>query len=71
MAKMLFELMYRFLQEPPMSCSYSDIATAHFDSRAENYTLKPRNTRAEVFCKNGVLKNKIHRKTPVPESLFQ
>ena len=48
---MLFELMYRFLQEPPMSCSYSDIATAHFDSRAENYTLKPRNTRAEVFLK--------------------
>ena len=24
-----------------MSCSYSDIAIAHFDNRAENYTLKP------------------------------
>ena len=24
-----------------MSCSYSDIAMAHFDNRAENYTLKP------------------------------
>ena len=24
-----------------MSGSYSDIAMAHFDSRAENYTLKP------------------------------
>ena len=24
-----------------MSCSYSDIAMAHFDNRAENHTLKP------------------------------
>ena len=28
-------------QGPHMSCSYSDIAMAHFDNRAENYTLKP------------------------------
>ena len=26
---------------PHMSCSYSDIGKAHFDNRAENYTLKP------------------------------
>ena len=28
-------------QGPHMSCSYSDIAMAHFGNRAENYTLKP------------------------------
>ena len=28
-------------QGPHMSCSYSDIAMAHFDIRAENYDLKP------------------------------
>ena len=28
-------------QGPQMSRSYSDIAMAHFDNRAENYTLKP------------------------------
>ena len=28
-------------QGPHMSCSYSDIAMAHFDIRAENYYLKP------------------------------
>ena len=28
-------------QEPHMQCSYSDIAMAHFDIRAENYDLKP------------------------------
>ena len=28
-------------QGPHMSCSYSDIAMAHFDNRAENYFLKP------------------------------
>ena len=27
-------------QGPHMSCSYSDIAMAHFDNRTENYTLK-------------------------------
>ena len=27
-------------QGPHMSCSYSDTAMAHFDNRAENYTLK-------------------------------
>ena len=32
---------YGTAQGPHMSCSYSDIAMAHFDSRAENYTLKP------------------------------
>ena len=26
---------------PHMSCSYSDIAMAHFDNKAQNYTLKP------------------------------
>ena len=29
------------VQGPRMLCSYSDIAMAHFDSRAEYYTLKP------------------------------
>ena len=28
-------------QGPHMPCAYSDIAMAHFDNRAENYTLKP------------------------------
>ena len=33
--------MYRSSPEPHISCSYSNIAMAHFDNRAENYILKP------------------------------
>ena len=39
-------------QGPHMSCSYSDIAMAHFDNRPENYTLKPtvwKRLRDDVF----------------------
>ena len=39
-------------QGPHMSCSYSDIAMAHFDNGAENYTLKPtvwKHFRDDVF----------------------
>ena len=34
--------------------------------------VNDRSSRLEVFCKKGVVRNfaKIHRKTPVPESLF-
>ena len=34
--------------------------------------FQPRSSRPEVFCKIGVLRNfaKIHKKAPVPESLF-
>ena len=35
-----------------MACSYTDIAMAHFDNRAENYTLKPtvsKHFRDDVF----------------------
>ena len=37
-----------------------------------SFDIRSRSSRPEVFCKKGVLRNfpKIHRKTPVPESLF-
>ena len=39
-------------QGPHTSCSYGDIAMAHFDNRTENYTLKPtvwKHFRDDVF----------------------
>ena len=42
-------------------------------SRTMNNKMnRHRSSRPEVICKKGVLRNftKIHRKTPVPESLF-
>ena len=48
----------------------NEVQNKQFDERIEvkNY----RSSRQEVFCEKGVLRNfaKIHRKRPVPESLF-
>ena len=47
------------------------------DDKMKTWNLKKllkrfRSSRSEMFCKKGVFRNfaKIHRKTPVPESLY-